>query len=173
MMAKDYSGTLRKIIRKTQFKDYDKKIQSRANVMVLDYKLIWTDGSMLAVDDPTLMRSIGGWYIVNNYLKKAPIAYDIQVRDRSLQITGENELEWICEGTKEFLRRPKSDFLPITPQEFEKLKHENIGIHSPKDFKDRLDYIQKTFSDKELKTFNAMDVFLYFFEDENVRAVLG
>jgi len=175
MMAKDYSSKLRKIIRRTQHTRFrfDGKIKGESRVMILEDKVIWTDENILIVNDPTLIKSIGGDYIIQNYLKKAPTSYDLQVIDNSIQITGESIWERGYEGVREFLKTPKLNFLPTTPQEFEKLRHEGRGIPYSKDFKDKLDYIQKTFSDKKLKTLYMNNFLLYFLEDGKVRAVLG
>ena len=172
---KDYQGTLRKILRKTQYES-DGKIIGRTKLTILDSdskNRIWTNGKILVVDDPTMIKSIGGEWLIKNYLKKEPVVYKITAFSKTISITGEINSPQISQSLKKFLEKSKKDLVKITIKEFEKRKYSKEGC---KDYRDSTDYIQKTFFNKDLETFvgtggHNLGNFLYFFEGDQVRAV--
>lgn len=175
-MTRNYYATLRKLVRKKQYKDFDGKIKGLTQLVVLKNpeRVIWTNGKFLAVDDPTLISSVGGEYIVRKCLRKEPTIYNLQVKDNSLQVVSRTSTisrKVSASQIRSMLPESRLDLYSITIKEFEDLRH---SFHSPisKDFKEYASYIQKTFSDKKLETFaNKENLLFYFFDNEKIKAV--
>jgi hypothetical protein len=167
-MGKDYSGKLRKIMRRTQERDRDKEIKSKSKLMILEDKIIWNDGNALTVDDPVLIKSLGGREFIYN-LDKAPAFYDLHIINNSIHIVNGKILEEQSEVIENFLKEKKSE--KITIKEFEMLRSKR-EIPLFKLYREYLDYIQKIFSDRNLETYLNENIFLSFFDKDDLRAIL-